>query len=139
MTEKPDRLILFDPLCNLCSGVVQYLLKHDRKGLFLYGSLFSGPGKQIKKALSWSQQKNTIIYMEGDRVLTQSDAAIRILSLLPGLHSLFAVLKGFPKPLRDWVYKIIAQNRYRWFGKRTSPFHPATEFKDKFIDYNEMF
>jgi predicted DCC family thiol-disulfide oxidoreductase YuxK len=137
MIQQPDRLILYDPLCNLCTGVVQYLLKHDRKQLFFYGSLFSKQGKQVKKKLSWAQQKNTIIYLEDDRVFTQSDAAIRILSLLPGLHRLFVVLRVFPKPLRDGVYKIIAKYRYRWFGKRTSPFRPAAEFKEKFIDFDE--
>ena len=138
MAEHPDKLILFDPWCNLCSAVVKYLLRHDQEGRFYYGSLFSRQGKQVKKSLTWKEQKNTIIYLENNLVFTQSDAAIRIITSLPGFHKALVVLKIFPKPVRDWVYKIVAKYRYQWFGKRDKPFSPDLEFGERFIDFEEL-
>lgn len=138
MVKIPDNLILFDPMCNLCSAIVKYLLKYDKRGLFFYGSLFSASGKQIKKSLTWKEQKNTIIYFEKNLVFTQSDAAIRIITSLPGFHKLLLALKIFPKSFRDWAYKIVAKYRYQWFGKREKPFLPNIEFKNRFIDYDAL-
>lgn len=137
MEKIPERLILFDPHCNLCSAVVQYILKRDKKERFRFGSLFSKKGKQIKKHLSWDKQKNTIIYFEGEAVFTQSDAAIKIMSQLGGLHRWLSVLRFVPKRFRDYLYRMVAKYRYNVFGKRKKPFEPAPAFRDRFVDIEE--
>ncbi|MBN2174776.1 MAG: DUF393 domain-containing protein [Bacteroidales bacterium] len=134
MEQTPDYLILFDDRCNLCSWLVRYILKRDKKDIFRFGSLFSAKGKQIKKPLPWEQQKNTIIYFENNEVFTQSDAAIRILVRLGGIYSLFKAFVLIPKPVRDSIYKIIAKYRYRIFGRREKPMEPPLHHKWKFID-----
>ncbi|MCB0806219.1 MAG: DUF393 domain-containing protein [Bacteroidales bacterium] len=138
MENRPDHLILFDPYCNLCTAIVKYILKQDKKERFYFGSLYSKRGKDIKKHLSWEKQKNTIIYFEKDEVFTQSDAAIRIISKLRGIHKTVSVFRYVPKSFRDYLYKIVAKYRYNIFGKRKDPFKPSEIHKSRFIDYSEL-
>ena len=137
MEKFPQHLILFDPYCNLCSAIVRYILRHDKKERFSFGSLYSRQGKQIKKRLPWKQQKNTIIYFEGEDVFTQSDAAIRIMSQLRGLHRWLFVLIYVPKKLRDYMYRIVAKYRYNWFGKKKEPFKPEKPYEKRFVEFDE--
>jgi len=134
MKKLPDKLILFDPYCNLCTGIVRFILKHDRKQIFRFGSLFSEKGKQIKKSLPWGLQKNTIIYFDNDEVFIQSDAAIRITAQLGGIYKTARVFYILPKSFRDYLYFLIAKYRYKIFGKRKSPMIPQQKFKKRFID-----
>jgi predicted DCC family thiol-disulfide oxidoreductase YuxK len=138
MNRRPEHLILYDPYCKLCAAAVKYVLKYDSKNRFYYGSLFSQQGKNYKKTLPWALQKNTIIYFEKEKVYTQSDAVIRIISQLNGIHQGFIVFKYLPKGFRDYLYKIIAKYRYNWFGKRIAPFVPDKKSKHRFVDYEEM-
>ena len=136
MKKIPEYLILFDPHCNLCSAIVRYILRYDKKELFSFGSLYSRQGKQIKKRLPWKQQNNTIIYFEGEEVFTQSDAAIKIMSQLRGLHRWLAVLIYVPKGFRDYLYRIVAKYRYNWFGRREEPFKPEKSYEKRFVDFD---
>ncbi len=137
MDKRPDHLILFDPYCRLCSAAVRYVIKKDRKKLFHYGSLYSKRGKFFKKVLPWKQQKNTIIYFEQEKVFTQSDAVIRIIAKLKGIHRLVIVFKFLPKGFRDYIYRIIAKYRYRLFGKMDDVFVHVNEERELFVDYGE--
>jgi predicted DCC family thiol-disulfide oxidoreductase YuxK len=134
MEKIPNRLILFDPYCNLCSSLVKFILRRDGSDIFRFGSLFSDQGKQIKKALPWNLQKNTIIYFDQDEVYIQSDAAIRITTQLGGMYKAAKVFYALPKSFRDYLYSLIAKYRYKVFGKRKSPMVPPEKHRWKFID-----
>lgn len=71
-------LILFDGYCHLCSGSVQYLLKYDRKGQFLFSPLSGEIGKKMKSHLAIPTTIDSIILIENNRFYTQSEAILKI-------------------------------------------------------------
>lgn len=128
-------IILFDGVCNLCNGSVQFVLKRDRGGYFKYASLQSESGQELLKKYGLpTDDYNSFVLVEGERVYTQSTAALRVARKLDGA---WKILYGFillPAFIRDAVYGLIARNRYRIFGKRESCMLPQPEWKSRFLD-----
>ena len=115
MNDKP--VILFDGVCNLCSGSVQFILKRDKEKKFLFASLQSDYGQKLLKQYDLPTDTfNSFILFEDGKILTRSTAALKMFSQLKGWKwvRLFWIV---PKFIRDAVYNVIAKNRYRWFGK----------------------
>ncbi len=132
---KNSSIILFDGVCNLCNGSVQFVLKHDAKKHFLFASLQSDAATNILLQLNRKSFKNydSIILVENGEVFIKSTAALRIAKKLTGLISFFYVFIIVPKPLRDLVYDYIAKNRYKWFGKKSQCMIPDKESAKRFL------
>lgn len=130
-----QKIILFDGVCNLCNGSVQFVLKRDRDGVFKFASLQSdfGGGILTRYGLP-TDDYNSFVLVEGDRIYTKSTAALRVARNLGGFWNLLYGLIVIPSVLRDAVYGFIARNRYRWFGKRESCMIPQPEWKSRFLD-----
>jgi len=128
-------LILFDGVCNLCNGFVQFLIKRDPAGKFRFASLQSDFGRsQLIRFNLNPDLLHSVIVIEGDNVLQRSDAALRIVNQLGGPWKILTALKIFPKFLRDALYNVVARNRYKVFGKRDSCMIPTPELKARFIE-----
>jgi predicted DCC family thiol-disulfide oxidoreductase YuxK len=128
-------VILFDGVCNLCNGFVQFLIARDPKRRFLYASLQSESGRTIMEALHLNADGlETVVLVEDGKGYTHSDVALRVAGRMGGLWPLFRVFYVFPKPLRDAIYNWVARNRYRWFGKREACMVPTPELKSLFLD-----
>ena len=128
-------IILFDGVCNLCNSSVQFIIKRDKKELFLFASLQSRYAKEnLPDEFSDETALQSIILKEGDEIKSKSSAVLTITKSLSGLWPLFYVLIVIPKFVRDWVYDIIAKNRYQWFGKKDQCMIPSPELKNRFID-----
>lgn len=134
--EAPQKIIvLFDGVCNLCNGAVQFIIKRDRNEKFLFASLQSNFGKdQLTKSGLDPLSLQSILVIEGDSVFQRSDAALKIASHLAGIWSYLSVLRFVPKIFRDGVYNFIASHRYSIFGKQDSCMIPTAELKTRFID-----
>lgn len=131
---KSPKIILFDGVCNLCNGGVQFTLKRDKQKVFKFASLQSDFGQQKLKNLGMDTQNlSSFILLESDRVHTKSSAALRVAKELSGPASLLFGFIIVPKPLRDWVYSIVAKNRYKWFGKQNQCWIPSEELKSRFV------
>lgn len=131
---ETDRIILFDGVCDLCNGFVQFIIARDPKGKFKFGALQSPEAQELlKDAPIDPKDLDTVIYIRGDRIYTRSGAALRILNDLGGWWSLFAIKLIIPPPIRDFIYRIIARHRYKWFGRRASCMVPTPELKARFI------
>jgi len=131
--EKP--IIFFDGVCNLCNAWVQFVLKRDKRGRFLFASLQSGYAKEnLPPELTASEALQSIVLKEGNSIKTKSSAALAITRHLSGLWPIFYVFIIIPKFLRDWIYDIVAKNRYRWFGKKDHCMVPSPNWKSRFID-----
>lgn len=127
--------MLFDGVCNLCNASVQWVLKHDRKGVFRFASLQSKTGQELLTAFGFSQENfDTVVLIDGEHVYTRSDAPLEVVRRLGGLWPLLGVFKIIPLAVRNAVYDWIARNRYRWFGKREACMLPRPEWKDRFLD-----
>ena len=130
----PEPLILFDGVCNLCNKSVQIVLKHDTKQQFRFASIQSDIGQQVLQQYGIStNQINTVVLLDKHQIYTHSTAALRIAQRLGGGWQLATFALYIPKPLRDAVYNLIAQNRYRWFGRQESCWIPTPELKSRFL------
>jgi predicted DCC family thiol-disulfide oxidoreductase YuxK len=132
---QPEAIILFDGVCNLCSGSVQFVIKRDPAAYFRFASLQSDFGQQQLKKLGLDQEFfHSIILISGDTVYQRSDAALEIAKKLSGAWPLLYGFKILPRFLRDAVYNLIGRNRYTLFGKKDACWIPTPELKSRFKD-----
>ena len=128
-------VILFDGVCNLCNGFVQFVLKRDKKKTFQFASLQSKYGTWLSAHINLPIAKpETIVLFDGQKILTESDAVIKIVTSLSGIWKISIVLTIVPRFMRNWFYRLIARNRYKIFGKRDQCMVPSENTKDRFLD-----
>jgi predicted DCC family thiol-disulfide oxidoreductase YuxK len=128
-------IILFDGVCNLCNGAVQFVIKRDDKNRFLFASLQSEEGKQILEDHNFPMNKmDSFFLVENGKVYDKSTAALKVLKKLSGLWSLLYGFIIVPKFIRDGVYNWIAKNRYQWFGQKDECMIPTPELRVKFLN-----
>ena len=133
MNESP--IVLFDGVCNLCNGAVQFIIKRDKKKKFLFASLQGKTGNELLRKFDLPENIfNSFILLEGDKVYTRSTAALKIARKLNGGWKLLYALMIIPQFIRNGVYNIIAKNRYKWFGKRDECMVPTAELKELFLE-----
>ena len=132
---KNKKIILFDGVCNLCNGAVQFIIKHDKKDNFRFVALQSELGIEICQYIGVDQKKidSIILYNPGVAYYLKSSAAIEIADNLGGICSLLSVFKILPEKLRNYLYDYVAKNRYKWYGKKESCMIPTVELKAKFL------
>jgi predicted DCC family thiol-disulfide oxidoreductase YuxK len=131
-TDNP--IIIFDGVCNLCEYSIQCIVKNDRQGKFKFLSAQSEKGKNFQEACGVDTlQHGTVILLKNDQVFVKSDAVLEIAKDLDGLWRFLHVLKYIPKPLRDFLYSTISNNRYRWFGQKNECLLPDSSIKDRFL------
>jgi predicted DCC family thiol-disulfide oxidoreductase YuxK len=129
------KVILFDGVCNLCNSSVNWVIDHDKKNVFKLSSLQSDFGKRRTKELGLGENyMDTIVLDDEGKVYTQSDAIIKILQYTGGIYSASSVFLITPKFIRDSIYRWVARNRYRWFGKRDTCRVPTPELKSRFLE-----
>jgi len=130
--DKP--VILFDGVCNLCTGSVQFILKRDKEKRFLFTSLQSNYGQELLKRydLPADTFNSFILYQDG-KVLTRSTAALEMFQQLKGWKWV-KIFRIVPKFIRDAVYNLIAKNRYKWFGQKNECWLPTPDLKGRFLD-----
>lgn len=132
--SSSKKIILFDGVCNLCNGAVQFVIKHDHQEHFLFASLQSAYGQQQLIKHGFQQTLNTIILLDGEEALQKSDAILGIVRHLPGAWSFLYTLKMMPRFIRDATYDWVARNRYLFFGRMDACMIPTPELKARFID-----
>jgi predicted DCC family thiol-disulfide oxidoreductase YuxK len=127
-------VILFDGVCNLCNASVNWIIDQDKKNLFRFASLQSAYGKSVIEQFNITgNYMDTVVLLEDDKVYLRSEAALRVLKHLGGLYSLAYAFVIVPAFLRNFVYNIVAENRYRWFGKQDACRIPTPHLKAKFL------
>ena len=127
-------LVLFDGVCNLCHGVVQWVIAHDPAARFRFASLQSEAGRALLAAHGLpSGAMDTVVLIAGDAHWQKSSAALEVLRTLGGAWALASPLRFLPSPLRDSVYDWVARNRYGWFGKQAECWLPAPELRARFL------
>jgi len=127
-------VLLFDGVCNLCNASVQWVLLHDHKGIFRFAALQSDTGQALLR--KWNRPTadfDSVVLADGDRLLLHSDVPLEIVRRIGGWWQLLYVFKIIPRPVRDVIYRWVARNRYRWFGKRESCMLPRAEWKSRFV------
>jgi len=134
-TKSQQSVIFFDSICNLCNSTVQFIIKKDTKNAFQFASLLSDAAKII--LLQYPEKKfelNSIVFISNDKIYIKSSAVLQILWNLGRGYKLLFVFWIVPKPIRNFVYDVIAANRYKWFGKREQCMLPGVEIKKRFLE-----
>jgi predicted DCC family thiol-disulfide oxidoreductase YuxK len=134
LQNQPSHLLLFDGICNLCNGSVQFILKRDRREVFHFASIQSATGDRIyrEKGLDPSNPKSLLL-ITPKGTFQESDAVLEIAYLLGGLWQLTYILKLLPLRFRDLIYQFISRNRYKWFGRKPTCTLPRPEWKHRFL------
>jgi predicted DCC family thiol-disulfide oxidoreductase YuxK len=132
--KDPPFVILFDGVCNLCNSAVQFILKRDKHKKFRFASLQGKFGQEVLKKFGLPEgNPNSFILLEENNIYTYSTGALRVCNQLGGMWKLLYGFIIVPPFLRDGVYRIIAENRYKWFGKKDTCYVPSAELKDRFL------
>jgi predicted DCC family thiol-disulfide oxidoreductase YuxK len=137
---ESNPVVLYDGVCGLCNHLVQFLLKRDTHDRFRFASLQSEFANNLLTHHGVDPHDLDTVYVVKDygqptqSLLARSDAILFMLAELGGLWKLAGVGRVLPKAFRDAVYKIVAHNRYRVFGKHESCMLPEPEHRNKFLD-----
>jgi predicted DCC family thiol-disulfide oxidoreductase YuxK len=123
--EPSLRVVVFDGICNVCSGWVRFLERHRIEPPFKLVAMQSTRGKLLLEEYGIDpEDPATFLVLDQGRQFTQSDGAIHVISALGGVWSLFEAARVIPKAWRDSIYRLLARNRYRWFGRRATCYLP---------------
>jgi predicted DCC family thiol-disulfide oxidoreductase YuxK len=129
-----DNVILYDGVCVFCSRWVRFVVVRDVRRRFRFTAIQSGYGTRMARALGIDPaDPDTNAVIHGGKAFFKSDAALTVLSNLPG-WSWVRALRLVPKPIRDTVYNLVARNRYRIFGKYEECFVPDAEMKARVME-----
>jgi predicted DCC family thiol-disulfide oxidoreductase YuxK len=126
-------IVFFDGVCNLCQGSVRYLIKYDKKGVLKFASLQGNYAKDFINETE-IQSMQSILFFDGKMLYKKSTAVLKLSRLLGGWHQLLLLGYILPRFIRDWLYNIVAKNRYRWFGKKDQCMLPSKGFENRFLD-----
>lgn len=131
---KDHRVILFDGVCNFCNYWVNFILVRDNNDCFRFAALQSDAGQELLKKFNLTRTSfDTFILIDGENHFTKSTAALMIAGKLKSVVKLLYPFIFLPKPFVDYFYDIIANNRYKFFGKRKVCRVPGDDEKKKFI------
>jgi predicted DCC family thiol-disulfide oxidoreductase YuxK len=135
LISENQTIILFDGVCNFCNYWVNFIITHDKKAIFKFASIQSETGKILLLKYKIDPTKvDSVILIESNQAYIYSDAAIRIANHLNSLKWIFYLGKITPRFFRDSVYKFVAKNRYKWFGKKSTCMIPTPELKNRFLN-----
>lgn len=134
MSDKAKKIILFDGVCNLCNGVVQFIIRHDKNDQFRFASLQGEEGRLYLSKFNITDDLNSFVLIDQHKVYTRSTGALLVCRYLGSPFKYLYNLIVIPRLIRDAIYKLISQNRYRWFGKKAACMIPTPATKSKFLD-----
>ena len=133
----PQNIIFFDGVCSLCNHSVDFIIRRDKKNLFLFSSLQSSKAQEILKGHHYPLDKvknlSNIVYLRKGKIKIKSKAALLICWDIGGILRLGTLLLIIPSFILDFFYDIIAKYRYQWFGKKESCRIPTQEEQGKFL------
>ncbi len=132
MLEIND-IVLFDGLCNLCSGAVKFILTHEKSETLKFASLQSETGSALVMKFKIDPSVDSIVLISDHKAYIKSDAAIRIASYLKRPWSWISHTGFIPLAWRNSLYDFIARNRYRFFGKKEECWLPQPRWRMRFL------
>jgi len=134
--DSSKKIILFDGVCNLCNGAIQFIIKRDKKDIFRYATLQSETSQQLisERNIDTSKVDSIILIEPGVAYYVKSEAVLKIGMLLKGYPTISKLLNLIPSKLQNIVYDFVARNRYKWYGKKEQCMVPTAEIKAKFLD-----
>lgn len=132
--ELAPAIIVFDGDCALCSGWVRFLLRHDREARYRFAAMQAPTGRALLVEHGIDpDDPGSFLLLEDGRAWTDTDAIRRVVTGLGGIWCIAHLLGWIPRRLRDRIYRLVARNRYRWFGRNAACFVPTPEQRARFL------
>lgn len=134
--EQPlGNIVLFDGVCNMCNGFVNFVIDRDPSKRFKFLAQQSARGEEILRHFNLPTDLSTIVLIENDNYYVKSTAVLRILSGLTSPWHLSYLFICVPRPIRDCCYGMVAASRYSMFGKSEACRLPTKEYREHFYDW----
>ena len=133
MGSNHSNVLFFDGVCNLCNGFVDFLIRCQKTKKIYFSPLQGNTAKIILPEGKISNLDSVVYYRDG-KVFEQSRAVLYVLSDTLFLGKVFLVFLIIPSPIRDFIYRKIANSRYHLFGRRTHCRLPTSEERALFLD-----
>lgn len=134
MADNHHAIIIFDGICNLCNGFIRLVIRRDKKSYFRFATLqqVNDHSPSFMKNM-FNNSKDSVILIEHGQGYFGSDAILRIYMKLDGPLLLYHVCRNMPSAMRDRLYRFIATNRYRLFGKKNQCPVPDESVRERFL------
>ncbi len=126
-------IIFFDGVCDLCNRAVDSIVKADRNRIFRFSPLQGETARALLPPFSETPESWSMIYMDENGLYDQSDATVEICRRLGGFWGLLGLIRAVPRFIRHPIYRFIARNRYRWFGKKDTCRIPTHQERARFL------
>ena len=127
-----EKIIFFDGVCGLCNKTVNFLMRIDKRQNVKFAPL-QGQTAQGRLPAEIIEDLNTLIFYENGKLSNRSTAVLRAIKAIGGFWRLLYVFIIIPSPMRDWIYKTVAKNRYKWFGKHDTCRMPTPEERGRLL------
>lgn len=133
--QKHD-IILFDAICVICNGWAKFLIKNDQHSKFKLASAQSALGEQILQyyGMSTTDYTTMVVILNG-QLYTESTALLKVMQHLGLPFSLMNAGYIIPRPIRDFLYRCVALNRYQLFGQTNDCLLPSADNKQHFLEH----
>ncbi|MFB1003059.1 MAG: DCC1-like thiol-disulfide oxidoreductase family protein [Bacteroidia bacterium] len=128
-----NNLVLFDGVCSLCNGSVDLIVRNENGNALKFASLQSDLGKEVIKKSGLENVPDSILFYSEGTLYAESDAVLRVVKFLKMPYNWLVVFRVMPRMIRDGMYRLIARNRYRWFGKRDTCRVPTAQEREKIL------
>lgn len=132
--ETGAPIVLFDGVCNFCNRMVRFAIRNDPKARLRYAPLQSVAGQALLAQYGVAPDADTVVLIDKGRAFTYAAASIRICRYLRWPVKMLYALIILPGFISQPVYKWIARNRYRWFGRKESCMVPTADVKSRFLN-----
>lgn len=128
-------IVVFDAQCLLCNGWVRFLLRHDHRRVIRFASIQGDTGRRLLAEQGLQPEGlETLLLVDGPRCWQHTAAIFRVLHALGGPWRLAWVAWLVPAFVRDPLYRWLARNRYRWFGRSETCLLPSPQHRARFLD-----
>ena len=126
-------VLLFDGVCNLCNGLVRFVVRRDPDATFRFAPLQSDVADDLLDDCGVDRGRDTVVLVDGGDCYTKSTAALRVAAHLGWPYRPLAAFLAVPRRVRDAVYDVVAANRYDWFGRRERCMAPTPDLAERFL------
>lgn len=134
MVENQNGIILFDGVCNFCNSSINTIIRFDKKKYFRFAPLQSETGQFLMNKHGLDPAKfDSVILVDDNKAYVYSSAVLHIARKLGGIYSLAFVFIIIPGFIRNPLYKYVARNRYKWWGKKDACMVPDPELRSRFL------
>lgn len=133
--HQMTNVVLYDGVCRFCNASVNFILQHEKEASLKFLPLQSQTGAAILKEAGLPiDYTKSILFVDEDLVFRSSAAAFKIAGHLKSPYNSIRFFRFLPTFITDFFYNLIADNRYKIWGKEEACMLPTPEFKERFLD-----